>query len=524
MQCWKAVKTIILTILIICISFSYTACTQKAVIDTAALKKQDTVTLRVAIFDRGNTPPGAGAVDNCFLTNWIQENFGDPNNIYVEFVPIPRDQEINKLNQLMAASSAPDIVFTYNPYIIYNYIQNGELYELTDILNEYGKNLKSFLGDELLEYGMFDGKQYVIPAKRMIRGKFGSYIRKDWLDKLGLPVPQTTQEMYETLKQFKLKDPGNVGLSEVVPFGTGSGNSPGIRTVIDSFIEEMTEEQLYTLPVVLQPGYKDGVRFLNKLYNEGLISPKYPIDNDGSYCSDDIINGKVGFFMEVLGTSLKPVPGIYNTLKSNVPEAELVVCNPFTNSRNKRPKLLYGPDGMFIFIPKSSERLVEAIKYLDWMSRPDVLNVLQNGIEGKHHVVENGIAKIFDNEETKNALFNSFDITIIVNGKYYDTIEKSVKAEALSCPGYEDLFIKSYEASIQDGYTITPLVKYLPSEVKYTTILAEERANALIRCITASPEDFDQVFEKSVEEYMEMGGREVMEEAIAVYNASKLSH
>lgn len=49
-------------------------------------------TLKVELFDRGNTPAGYTITDS-YLTNLIQERFGDPNNIKVQFVPVPRSEE-----------------------------------------------------------------------------------------------------------------------------------------------------------------------------------------------------------------------------------------------------------------------------------------------------------------------------------------------------------------------------------------------------------------------------------------------
>jgi putative aldouronate transport system substrate-binding protein len=92
----------------------------------------------------------------------------------------------------MAANQAPDISFTYNESLMYNYIKNGGLTDLGPILDEHGKNLKAYLGETLLSYGNWGGVQYAIPAKRVLEACFGTFIRKDWLDKLNLPVPQTT--------------------------------------------------------------------------------------------------------------------------------------------------------------------------------------------------------------------------------------------------------------------------------------------------------------------------------------------
>lgn len=98
------------------------------------------VTLKVEMFDRGNAPAGAGPVTDNFWTQWMQKNFGDPNNIKLEFVPVPRNQEVEKLNILMGTGDAPDIVFTYDLNTIYNYVKQV-----------CGRSSKSFIEEGRLE-------------------------------------------------------------------------------------------------------------------------------------------------------------------------------------------------------------------------------------------------------------------------------------------------------------------------------------------------------------------------------------
>ncbi|CAH1213096.1 hypothetical protein PAECIP111891_03911 [Paenibacillus allorhizoplanae] len=162
---------------------------------TNAVSKE-AITLKVEIFDRGNAPAGAGSVENNFWTQWIQKNFGDLNNIKIQFIPVPRNQEVDKLNVLMATGDAPDLVFTYDSTTINNYVKNGGLTELGALIDQNGPNLKKFLGPEVLSYGLFSGKQYVIPAKRTLQYTQSSYIRKDWLDKLGMPGPENNRRFF----------------------------------------------------------------------------------------------------------------------------------------------------------------------------------------------------------------------------------------------------------------------------------------------------------------------------------------
>lgn len=70
----------------------------------------------------------------------------------------------------------------------------------------------------------------------------------------------------------------------MIPWGTvvgGASSMYGFSNVLDVYREKQTEEQFATLPSWTKPGNKEGMRFLNKLYNEKLISPDFAIDKTG---------------------------------------------------------------------------------------------------------------------------------------------------------------------------------------------------------------------------------------------------
>ena len=141
----------------------------------------ETTTLRVAVFDRGNAPDGMSATENIW-TNWINEQFGKPNNIKVEFQGIPRNQEVEKINMMMASRNAPDILLTYDKSVFFNYAKTGGLADLTELVGGT-ENLKDFMGDRW-KYTTYNDKIYGVPTKVISEGQYCSYIRKDWLDKL----------------------------------------------------------------------------------------------------------------------------------------------------------------------------------------------------------------------------------------------------------------------------------------------------------------------------------------------------
>lgn len=100
---------------------------EKESAEGGATTKGERVTLKVEVFDRGNSP-SPHTITNNYLTKFVQEKFGDPNNIDVQFVPVQRSEETTKLNVLMAsASDVPDIVFVYDSSVFYRYAQQGDL-------------------------------------------------------------------------------------------------------------------------------------------------------------------------------------------------------------------------------------------------------------------------------------------------------------------------------------------------------------------------------------------------------------
>ena len=253
--------------------------------------------LRVEIFDRA-TQGGSDPTNN-FWTDFIKEKMLAQHNVSVTFESVPRSEEVNQLNVLMASGNAPDIVFTYTQSVAYNYYKQGGLADLTDVIEQYGPNIKGYLGEEVLSYGRFDDRQYMVPAKRISRAQGATYMRKDWLDALNLPVPTTHDEFFNALVAFKEKNPGN--MEQVIPYGAASDVPWHFAPIVDSFIDpDITEEEKFVLGLdagnILYPGFKDGIRYLNKMYNAGLIDPQFPLYKDFAPTDDLISRGSVGAF------------------------------------------------------------------------------------------------------------------------------------------------------------------------------------------------------------------------------------
>jgi len=106
------------------------------------------------------------------------------------------------------------------------------------------------------------------------------WINTVWLDKLGLPMPTTTQEFYDTLVAFKTKDPNGNGKNDEIPlYGSEAGGlgADVVNFVINMFLyfdDRKTfavgaDDKLYA-PFITDE-YREALKFANKLYAEKLM-------------------------------------------------------------------------------------------------------------------------------------------------------------------------------------------------------------------------------------------------------------
>ena len=119
----------------------------------------------------------------------------------------------------------------------------------------------------------------------------------DWLEKLGLDVPKTPEDLYNILKAFKEKDPNGNGENDEIPMsGVSFTGGHGIGNLIWMFGSTMDiyVEDGKVKYGVLEDKFEEGLRYIVKLFEEGLIDPDYLL-NDRSKMDNKFMNNKVGF-------------------------------------------------------------------------------------------------------------------------------------------------------------------------------------------------------------------------------------
>lgn len=481
----------------------------------------------VMIWDRGEAAPGTTMEKNS-TTQFIQEQALKELNIKVNYVSVPRTGADDKLNVMMAGGTAPDIVFSYNRDLFLDYANKGGLTDLTEAVESYGPNIKKYSGEEVLKLGQLDGRQYGLSATStgLQSSKYTSYIRKDWLDALGRDLPTNREELVEILYEFKEKDPGNVGKDKLVPWAAGA--KPTTERYFANFIttyadadqwdkkSEVVYEGYYKN---VKPGTKEGFRVVNRLYNDGIISPDFAIDTTEDKFKQDILNGYVGFFVE---DGDKPLgKDWYDTLKTNAPEAELVAVNPYLNAKGDYTIPAVSLFQKCVMVPKTSEAKVETIvKFLDWIIQPEIANAIDNGWDTPKDADGDYIPLSRKEKDEKGYPNNEGDYNLLNrNPSDIYTKEEHLVKKCKQYPYLSEEYLSEHLDTITtDVFNEHVFASVLDNQLKYGVNLKKMLVEFQYKVISCKAEDFDKVYEEEYRKLDEAGLGSVLEERAEYYD------
>lgn len=250
---------------------------------------KEKITMRIGIVQDSNVED--------YETNYLTKLYEEKTNMDLVFDVYPNIEAEQKLQVMVASQSdLPEIItgIKLNDMTVLSFSEQGAIIPLNDLIEKYGYNIKNAFeqSPQLKTYTtMPDGKIYSIAKYTETIGNLWSgraTINKKWLDKVGLPIPKTTDEFYEVLKAFKTQDPNGNNKDDEIPL---VGNMKGWRQkvydfIFNAFIYNDTADRYVVNDGKLSfayntPEWREALRYMNKLCSEGLLSPQsFTINED----------------------------------------------------------------------------------------------------------------------------------------------------------------------------------------------------------------------------------------------------
>ncbi len=302
-------------------------------------------------------------------------------------------------NLMIVSGDLPDIVAGNRLKDSFNqYGLEGAFVPLNDLIEEHAPNIKAFFDERpqlRSAISAADGNMYFIPY--VPDGKYGRayFIRYDWLDKLGLDVPQNVDEVYEVLTAFRTQDPNGNGKQDEVPYFARQweelirlvtlwdARSSGSDTYHDFYVEDDQIRHGY-----VEESYREGIKNLAQWYAEGLIDAE--IFTRGPRSREHLLSNNLGGMTHDWFASTSS----YNvSLADTVEGLSFRAFAPPASVEGRRlaehRRIPVRPDGWAITI--ANENPVETIKYFDFWFTEMGSRLSNFGVEGVHYDIIDGV-------------------------------------------------------------------------------------------------------------------------------------
>lgn len=262
--------------------------------------------------NNSNMPENDTYTDNAY-TRYIKSVINVQN---VDAFEANDSQYDTNVSMAISMGSLPDIMVVSSQDEVEQLVGAGLIEDLTESYNncisDRIRKMYESYGDSLKDMVTYDGKIMALPETNITDGPNLVWLRKDWMDKLGLSEPHTIDDVVNIVKHFISEDPGNNGED-----ASGKPNTVGLAVDTDVTGEcGYSSEFLLDIIFACFGAYpkqwimnddgeivygsvtdeaKEALSYINSLYNQGVIDNDFLLRTSTNIC-ELIENGLCGSF------------------------------------------------------------------------------------------------------------------------------------------------------------------------------------------------------------------------------------
>ena len=461
---------------------------------------------------------------------------------------------------MIANDEYPDMIYAKGSAT--DLYQAGALIDMTDLIEQYGPNIKKMYGAEMekLKWSQDDPGIYQLSYAGVNQKTLttGGSCQIQWaaLKENDYKYPKTLDEYEKMIKSYLAAHPKTEDGLDMIGITMSAsdwhwmitlGNPAGLiadaspdngQWIIDDeynvHYKHVTDEE------------KEYFKWLCRMYNEGILDPNFATQTDDDYIAK-VASGRV--------VAITDAEWHYSqceaTLVADGKVDQTYVGLPVTLREDQVEKaLLYQGTtvGWGIGITKSCEDPVRAIKFLDYLCSDEGQILYHWGIEGENYFLDDDGQPYRTDEEVAKAqsdpdyakntgIDNYTGFPIYGTGSYsedefpytpttkesvianYNTAEKE-GCEAMGFEMLTDMFAQPEEFDLLPYSALWAYQQ--PQELaEKQTILDEIAWPGLVKCVTGTEDEFDGNWESMVQELTDNGLADA-EEAMTEFLATKL--
>jgi putative aldouronate transport system substrate-binding protein len=333
------------------------------------------ITLRVMQYELENQQMN-------FPNLWFYQELEKKTGIHIEWEPVKDTDWQTRTNLMFASGDMPDLILSGELDIEEYGVTQGLLVPLDDYIKDNMPNYYSrlYMNEANKALPASNGKMYWIGGliAQNVNHDGNHYINKAWLDKLGLAVPQTIDELTQVLIAFRDRDPNGNGKKDEIPFSAADliHQTQGVYTHFANFgvpLQRFVYAAIQDNDKLIFPGYMEGFRpaleWLAMCYREGLLDME-SITQDSNAWGTKMNANQVGYttYLRLINTAL--TPEVASQFESIVPPASQYGVSV--------PRLLEVPT-IAATITAANKHVAESLQWLDAQLETETMMIAYNG-------------------------------------------------------------------------------------------------------------------------------------------------
>ena len=268
-----------------------------------------------------NLPEGNTYEDNAY-TRYLRNMLNIQNDtIYME----SEDRYDEVVNIIAKDRTLPDVLVVSDRETLKELVENDLVEDLTEVFESCTspriKEMYESYGGDLLDAGRFDGKLMAIPETVIDHGPCLMWLRKDWMEELGLEEPKTLEDGFRIVEAFVKNRMGTeegeepVGLVCNTDLVGSTSTSYSMDPVFDSFgahPQRWVKKDGEITYGSLTEETKKALEYLHELYEKGILDQNFALRASNNL-RDLVLEGKCGAFFGLWWTPNNPLMDMYES-------------------------------------------------------------------------------------------------------------------------------------------------------------------------------------------------------------------
>lgn len=269
--------------------------------------------------NNSNLPDGDTYEDNAY-TRYLLKMLNIQNDtVYSE----SEERYDETLNVLIKDQNLPDVLVVSDREVLKELVENDLVEDLTEVYEKCAstriKEMYESYGGELLEAGTFDGKLMALPETVIDHGPCLMWLRKDWMDELGLEEPETLTEAFDVVAAFVENRMGTEDGEEPVGLVCDNGlvgttsTSYSVDPIFENFgasPQRWVEQDGKIVYGSITEETRRALTYLHELYKRGILDQNFALRAQNNL-RELVVDGNCGAFFGLWWTPNNPLMDEY---------------------------------------------------------------------------------------------------------------------------------------------------------------------------------------------------------------------